>query len=91
MFIADENRKDHINAFNDSFNKLTKTLAEKINEEELFSFLAFLWKFHNELKTKEKYKLMWNLETYITECIHLLTDKNIDFEYIYTHHKKLVA
>lgn len=94
------NPKNLINTFNNydellkdlenNFNSFIELLAKKSNEEELFNFLAFLWKFHNELKSAEKYKLMWNFETYIIECIHLLTDKNIDFEYIYTHHKELV-
>ncbi|QIW10684.1 hypothetical protein [Francisella sp. LA112445] len=94
------NPKNFINTFNNydelletlnvSFDKFIRPLVKKLNKEELFNFLVFLWKFHSELKNLEKYKLMWNLETYIIECMNLLTDKKIDFQHIYTHHKKLV-
>ena len=32
---------------------------------ELYEYLNFLYRFHQELKDNEKYKLMWNIEVYI--------------------------
>lgn len=50
---------------------------------ELYKYLNFLYKFHQELKDNEKYKLMWNLEPYIEDVIILLRDKNIPLKEIY--------
>ncbi|AJI47643.1 hypothetical protein IB633_08235 [Francisella philomiragia] len=86
-----DNYDELLEALKGSFDKLIRLLAKELDEEKLFNFLAFLWKFHRELKDVEKYKLMWNLETYIIECINLLTDKDIDFKYVYKHHKALVC
>ncbi|AXA34245.1 hypothetical protein [Francisella adeliensis] len=85
-----DNNDELLNSLENSFNLFIELLTKESNIEKLYNFLAFLWKFHDELKAKEKYKLMWNLEAYIVECIHLLKNKGIDIEYIYTHHKKLV-
>lgn len=90
IFILDENRESFINALNKSFNILIADATKVNNEADLFNFLAFLCNFHKELKSAEKYKLMWNLETYITESIYLLTDRDIDFEQVYKHHKDLL-
>ena len=49
----------------------------KFTTEELFSFLNFIYSFHFQLKENEKYKLMWNLETYIIETVKLLLDNGI--------------
>lgn len=51
--------------------------------EELYEYLNFLYKFHQELKDNEKYKLMWNIEVYIQETIVLLLDKEISLKEIY--------
>lgn len=50
---------------------------------ELYEYLNFLYKFYQELKDNEKYRLMWNLEPYIEEVIILLRDKNIPLKKIY--------
>jgi hypothetical protein len=50
---------------------------------ELYEYLNFLYKFHQEFKDNEKYKLMWNLEPYVEEVIVLLRDKNIPLKEIY--------
>lgn len=56
----------------------------KLEVSELYSFLKFLNRFHNELKENEKYKLMWNLEVYIMEIVGLLRAEGCSFEEIYT-------
>lgn len=55
----------------------------KYETEELYEYLNFLYKFHQELKDNEKYKLMWNIEVYIQETITLLLDKEIPLKEIY--------
>jgi hypothetical protein len=50
---------------------------------ELYEYLNFLYRFHQELKDNEKYKLMWNIEVYIQETIVLLLDKKISLKEIY--------
>jgi len=50
---------------------------------ELYEYLNFLYRFYQELKDNEKYKLMWNLEPYVEEVIVLLRDKNIPLKEIY--------
>lgn len=55
----------------------------KYETEELYEYLNFLYKFHQELKDNEKYKLMWNIEVYIEETIALLLDKEISLKEIY--------
>ncbi len=50
---------------------------------EVYAFLNFLYSFHDELKEKEKYKLMWNLEVYIMEAVELLMRYDISVEEIY--------
>lgn len=57
--------------------------TSKFKTEELFDFLNFLYSFHNQLKENEKYKLMWNLETYIIETVKLLIDNGNDITYVY--------
>ncbi|MCT7610540.1 hypothetical protein N5U14_06745 [Aliarcobacter butzleri] len=65
-------------------NSLLKYLKESEYEtEELYDYLNFLYKFHQELKDNEKYKLMWNIEVYIKETITLLLDKEITLKEIY--------
>jgi len=68
---------------------LHKNLLEFLNnsqldEKLLFEYLDYIFWFHYELKENEKYKLMWNLETYIIETVNLLVDKKIKVEDIYT-------
>lgn len=65
----------------DNFLKYLNSTRHKI--EDLYSFLDFLYKFYQELKENEKYKLMWNLEIYIEETIILLRDQDIPFDEIY--------
>ena len=69
-------------------NSLHDSLLEYLKEseyetEELYDYLNFLYKFHQELKDNEKYKLMWNIEVYIQETIVLLLDKEISLKEIY--------
>lgn len=69
-------------------NSLHDSLLEYLKEseyetEELYDYLNFLYKFHQELKDNEKYKLMWNIEVYIKETITLLLDKEIPLKEIY--------
>jgi len=56
----------------------------KFTTEELFSFLNFIYSLHLQLKENEKYKLMWNLETYIIETIKLLLDNDVPMTEIYS-------
>lgn len=53
------------------------------DEDNLFNFLYFLKELRRIAKDIEKYKLMWNIETYIREAISLLLDKGIPTEEIY--------
>jgi len=55
----------------------------KFETKVLYNFLNFIYKFHHELKNKEKYKLMWNIEVYIIETINLLITNGILVEEIY--------
>jgi len=54
-----------------------------IELNKLFEYLNFLYQFHIELKENEKYKLMWNLETYILEVVQLLLFKGVDIKDVY--------
>ena len=51
--------------------------------EKLYEYLNFLYLFHTKLKDNEKYKLMWNIETYIVECIRMMLDNKVEMEEIY--------
>ncbi|AFV97889.1 MULTISPECIES: hypothetical protein [unclassified Sulfuricurvum] len=73
-----EEYKTHLNSPFSNFLDVTK-----FDQEYLFAFLNFLYSMHYALKENEKYKLMWNLETYIIEAIRLLVDQNIDLKDIY--------
>jgi hypothetical protein len=65
-------------------NSLLKYLKKTEYEtNELYEYLNFLYRFYQELKDNEKYRLMWNLEPYIEEVIVLLRDKNIPLKEIY--------
>ncbi|MDO8453794.1 MAG: hypothetical protein Q7S59_04425, partial [Sulfurimonas sp.] len=55
----------------------------KYTKDELYSFMYFLYIFHQELKDREKYKLMWNLEVYMLETMSLLISKNVLIDDIY--------
>lgn len=59
--------------------------ATKREQAYLFDFLNFLYRMHHAFKEKEKYKLMWNLETYIIEVLKLLLDQGLDLKVIYLH------
>lgn len=54
-----------------------------LDKDALFEYLIFLYEMHSRLKEKEKYKLMWNIETYIYEAIQLLRGKDISIDDIY--------
>jgi len=72
------------NIKNDLYTELSEYLINsKYTTNKLFSFLNFLYFFHLQLKENEKYKLMWNLETYIIETIRLLLDNDISMTKIY--------
>lgn len=69
-------------------NSLHKSFLEYLKKseyetKELYEYLNFLYRFHQELKDNEKYKLMWNIEVYIQETIILLLDKEIPLKEIY--------
>jgi len=69
-------------------NSLHDSLLEYLKKseyetKELYEYLNFLYRFHQELKDNEKYKLMWNIEVYIQETIVLLLDKEISLKEIY--------
>lgn len=77
-----------MNKLSDIKNSLHDSLLEylkksKYETKELYEYLNFLYKFHQELKDNEKYKLMWNIEVYIHETIILLRDKEIPLKEIY--------
>lgn len=81
-YVNDLRNMDELkDTLHDKFMEYLKD-SEK-SENELFEFLSFLNLFRREVKDIEKYKLMWNLETYIREVIVLLLDKNISTEIIY--------
>jgi len=62
---------------------LNYTKSLQLEVSELYDYLDFLYKFHDELKENEKYKLMWNLEVYIRETVALLRKKGCSVEDIY--------
>jgi len=63
----------------------------KYETNELYEYLNFLYRFHQELKDNEKYKLMWNIEIYIQETIVLLLDKEISLKEIYEEVSKYMG
>lgn len=65
----------------DTLSKYSKNVQYKISE--MYNFLNFLYDFHYQLKEKEKYKLMWNLEVYIIETVNLLIEYNVPIDEIY--------
>lgn len=85
----------HYNEISSIQDTLHNEFIEYINQidfttEELYKYLNFLYSFHVKLKDNEKYKLMWNLETYILETVRLLLDNNIPIKDIYLEmHKGL--
>lgn len=65
-------------------NQLIKYINQSgFETEKLYKCLNFLYLFHTKLKDNEKYKLMWNIETYIVECIRMMLDNNVEMEEIY--------
>lgn len=76
-----ENLNDFKKKLNNEFLIFLKSFER--GEDELFDFLYFLNILRRTYKDIEKYKLMWNIETYIREVISLLLDKYIPTEKIY--------
>ncbi len=56
----------------------------KFETNVLYDFLNFIYEFYSELKNREKYKLMWNIEVYIIETIHLLIKNGNSINVIYS-------
>jgi len=76
------NIKKHQDKLNDEYILFLK--ATKNDTKTLYDFLNFIYDFHYQLKEKEKYKLMWNIEVYIIETINLLISNNEPIEKIYS-------
>jgi len=68
-------------SLSDTLSKYSKNVQYKISE--MYNFLNFLYDFHYQLKEKEKYKLMWNLEVYIMGTVNLLIECNVSTDEIY--------
>ena len=56
---------------------------KKIETNILYEFLIFLTNLYQDFKDIEKYKLMWNIETYIVEVIRKLISNGEKIETIY--------
>jgi len=84
-FISPFTKSHHIDEIRDTLQDkyLEYVRSLDLDTERLFNFLDFLYDFHYRLKDNEKYKLMWNVETYIDSAIHLLNEQGFSFEDIY--------
>jgi hypothetical protein len=94
-YIAEVRYKDYLirNINNYNYNlklshNIYKYLDEyqqnkKIETNNLYEFLIFLTNLYQDFKDIEKYKLMWNIETYIVEVIRKLISNGEKIETIY--------
>ncbi|MGD9552823.1 MAG: hypothetical protein AB7D96_01250 [Arcobacteraceae bacterium] len=83
-YICSEDIKKFLNIKTLLHNSLLDYLKKsEYQTNDLYEYLNFLYRFHQELKDNEKYKLMWNIEIYIQETIVLLRDKEISLKEIY--------
>lgn len=58
-------------------------VEHQIESAYLIDFLKFLSEFHRQLVRIEKYKIAWNIETYIAEALYYLIRRDFDLTAVY--------